>query len=228
MLFIKGGSMVAQYRKRARPKIPWHCESGPKLTKLFDGLLLGGGSLTAGAGNSSASFRTMVSLEKKPYLEWVKAQLRAVGMTQIKIIPFGCQNNPQSRLLYTGDYYELFPIYWRWYGKGKKDIPGEFELTSNIALCLFLRAGNLEITDGKKRKAIRIWIDRYSPRARKHLISEFHKIGIHPALYEMKKGTMLRIASAESPLFLKFIGECPEYPKSLKDAFGYKWDVIRG
>ncbi len=203
-----------------RPKKPWHCEISPEAIELFDGLLLGGGALFIGDGGDSAFF--VACSETRKYLEWVRARLEGFGITQIRIGTTGRKAKKQA--LHTGRYHELLPIHERWYRKGEKDVPLNFSLTPNIALCWFLRGGHLEICGGKTRKAIRMWIDRYSPEGRRRLIAELVEIGIHPSLYTMRRGTMIRIPTAESQLFLDHIGECPD---ELREPFGYRWEIIR-
>lgn len=201
-----------------RPKKPWHCDISPEMIELFDGLLLGGGALLVGHWGSSAYFVTRS--ETIEYLKWVQTRLESLGISQVRI--GGRDRKAKKQALFTGAYCELLPIYKRWYRKRKKNVPQDFSLTSDIALCWFLRGGHLEISDSKTRKAIRIWIDRYSRAGRRRLIEELVKIGIHPSLYVMKRGTMIRIA--ESPLFLDYIGECPH---ELREPFGYRWNIIR-
>ena len=204
-----------------RPKKLWHCDISPRMVELFDGLLLGGGALLIRDKGNSAYFVTRS--ETKEYLEWVETRLKSLGISQVRIA--ASERKDKKQALFTGTYYELLPVYKRWYRKEKKDVPLDFSLTPDIALCWFLRGGHFEQNDGKTRKAIRIWIDRYSVAGRRRLIKELVKIGMHPSLYVMKRGTMIRIPTAESQLFLDYIGigECPD---ELRKPFG-RWKIIR-
>ncbi len=202
------------------PKKPRHCPSTPEMKELLDGLLLGAGHLSFGTGEKSAFYQ--VSFETKGYLEWVDRCLEEVGIDRVSIRKD--PNNSKEWMLRTAAYYELLPIRDRWYDRGARDVPADLSLTSKIALHWFVRGGHLEISSGKVRKAVRLWVYRYSHAGRELLLRELQKIGIeNPKIYNLRMAAVIRIPTAQSCKLLDYIGDCPLEDEDMAE----KWEVIR-
>lgn len=187
---------------------------------FVDGLILSGAHLRARATQKSASL--WLRDENSNYLEWVRQQLKAIG---IETSSFVCLEDGSFRLI-TRFSPNLYPFYLKWYKKGKKRLPHDFELSPIVALIWFLRGGHIEkINRSRYTPAIRLWIFRFPRTDREQILREFAaKIGIHVSLYEGKQYAMLRIGVKDVPKFLKYIGECP---KELEATFGEKWQILK-
>jgi len=196
-----------------------HCVLSPGLRELLDGLLLGGGSLVSHHPKKKTYFFTQAST-KLPYIKWIAEQLNKSGIEpQGKIVPM-TENRFHQRSQYwrytSWAYYELTEIWFRWYRKGKKEVPPDLKLTPTIALLWYLRGGYL----GKGNK-IRFAVTRYSSQSFQRLRQELRRIGCQSRLYLHSK-KVIELPSVDSKRFLDYIGPCP---KKLQKVLGYKWRI---
>ncbi len=211
-----------------------HCVLFPELREFLDGSLVGGGSLLSHHPERKTAFYTQAST-KRAYLEWIREQLRGLGVEpEGEIVPMVTKRQRRKEhecwRYSSRSYYELRAILDRWYGKGAKDIPKDFELTPKAALLWYLRSGYFSFGSldvWKKHPRIYFSVARYSHAGIQCLFREFQRIGCHPSLG--RSGCKIILPFADIKRFLEYIGPCPgPCPKELEMVFGHKWHIATG
>jgi len=103
--------------------------------EVFNGVMLGDGSLTLGQGYDNAYFRIGLSGKKTlGYLLWVKDALLTIGASVGQQYPEVTKQVSRGRqydccLLRTGCSPLLTKEYFRWYPNSRKEVPVDIQLT---------------------------------------------------------------------------------------------------
>ena len=187
-----------------------------ELGSFIDGLLLGDASIPKRKDGTAPRSLTQ-GCKHREYLEYISKRFLDFGITCSPILSRWlederCKNNGYNiSFLQTHRYKTFEKFRYRWYLKGKKSMPKNFELTKDILLQCFL-------SDGNFYREIKLCLDGFDKEDilfLKKLIET--TLEIQPRVFKGSSGYELVIKKSDSDKFLKFIGSCPV------NCYSYKW-----
>jgi len=122
----------------------------------------------------------------------------------------------------THSYRSLYDITKLWYGRGTKQVPRKFSLTSNKAYYWFIGDGYLDRIMYGRATNIGLCTDSFSEDSLKILLFELKRNGIDATTRKRSKGTKrIYINEKNMPRFFEYIGPCKDID------YEYKWRTHR-
>lgn len=197
-----------------------HLKLQPPLIELLEGELLGDGCLLS--NKWSAHYEA--GSKYRTYLEWLKSAFALYGLqggsVREKFI-LSSQRNGKVYRAYAWRsfaYEELLVMRNRWYPSGKKIVPSDLNFTPIVARQWYLGDGHLKRPRPKRPHGnIILATNGFSDDDRAILIERLAVIKVEARVH--KRGE-LYINVRTTPIFLKYIGRCPE---AIQEIYGYKW-----
>ena len=190
-----------------------HCNLSGKAIELFNGELLGDGSLTS-RNIYSAVFKYGSKYEK--YVKFISNILKSVGIKQTgKILKQYHKKFKKYAYHYNScAYAELKDLYNKWYPNGKKIVPKDIELTPLTCRQWYIGDGSLE-HQKYCRPFIRLYTMGFTICDVNWLVKKLIKLGFKTT--RQLSQNRIYISSYSTKDFLNYIGKCPV------KCYEYKW-----
>jgi len=186
------------------------------IKSFIDGILLGDASIPRRKDGTLPRSLTQ-GCKHREYLEYVSKRLLERRITCSPIMSRWIEDNRCKN----GGYYQSFlqthryktfeTFRERWYWKGKKSVPKDFELNKDVLLQCYL-------SDGNFYREIRLCLDGFDKEDVLLLKKVIDKeLVIETRLVKSDSGYELAIKKSDSSKFLEYIGPCPV------KCYYYKW-----
>lgn len=177
--------------------------------QVIEGELLGDGSLSVGRQYRNAKF------------QWGGKVQEHGQLIQNVLGPFVIYFKPDRiyHKLITHACCAFTPTWELWYCTGKKRAPENLSLTPTSLLHWYLGDGYFK-TRPKRRPAIRLCTQGFSPRCLEIMTRELNRFGLNPHPERNNRGFVLYFPTSNTERFLDVVGPCPIAQYSYKWGFG--------
>jgi LAGLIDADG DNA endonuclease family len=154
------------------------------LQSFVDNSMLGDGALRLRIKNRERNPKYQFSQIEThtDYVEWIEATLKTFGLTK------GSINAKGSWRLETRNSKELLPLYYRWYGYGRKKVPADIRFTWETLAMLIMDDGS------NTRGAVQLYTMAFDVEELDVLIGAMYRdLGIHVSINKHHNKSILYI-----------------------------------
>ena len=199
-----------------------HIDLTDGLMEMFNGSLLGDGSIVPGKRHGSP--RYSISNKHCEYLQYISARLASRGLEQSgRIVPY--TNEWGTYWSYHSRYYpELRRLREEWYPGGKKHVPREIALSPSVVRTWFIEDGYFGQTKDSAFGRIQFATNGFSKEETERLAAQL-RTEINDCRVHVNKGypsghTIVFSKAETVKKFFAYLGPCP---LELCNIYGYKW-----